>query len=58
MSDYTIIDFETDRLYGFYKDIEVARVVLDILSKTYDTKARFNLIKVEFMDFQMPEVKE
>lgn len=58
MSDYTIIDFETDRLYGFYKDIGVARVVLDSLSKTYDTKTRFNLIKVEFMDFPMPEDSE
>lgn len=58
MSDYTIIDFETDRLYGFYKDIGVARVVLDSLSKTYDTKTRFNLIKVEFMDFQVLEESE
>lgn len=58
MSDYTIIDFETDRLYGFYKDIGVARVVLDSLSKTYDTKTRFNLIKVEFMDFQVLEDSE
>lgn len=33
MSDYTIIDFETDRLYGFYRDIGVARVVLDSLFK-------------------------
>lgn len=49
MSDYTIVDFETDRLYGFYKDIEVARVVLDILSKTYDSQTRFSIIRFEYI---------
>lgn len=50
MTNYAILDIESDAVYGAFSDVTVARVVRDALSAFFDTETRFSLIKYEYID--------
>lgn len=51
---YAILDIETDRLYGCFMDLEIARVVLQALKERYKVTTRFSIIAYEYI----PESKD
>lgn len=50
MSNYAIIDIETDTIYGCYSMLGTAKTVRDALTDFYDQPTRFSIITFEYID--------
>lgn len=49
MSNYAILDIETDTLYGCYSMLEIAKVVKAALDDMYGIETRFSIIRFEYI---------
>ena len=49
MSNYAILDIETDTLYGCYSMLGIAKVVKAALDDMYENEARFSIIRFEYI---------
>lgn len=49
MTNYAIIDIETDTIYGCYSMLGTAKIVKHALSDLYDNPTRFSIISFEYI---------
>lgn len=51
MSNYAILDIETDTLYGTFTNLGTVQVVKNALAKFTEEETRFSIIKFEYVTF-------
>lgn len=51
MSNYAILDIETDMLYGTFTNLGTVQVVKNALTKFTENETRFSIIKFEYVTF-------
>ena len=49
MSNYAILDIETDTIYGTYSMLGIAKVVKGALDDYYESQTRFSIIRFEYI---------
>ena len=49
MSNYAILDIETDTLYGTFSLPGIAKVVKAALDDLYESRTRFSIIRFEYI---------
>lgn len=50
MSNYAIMDMESDTIYGCYSMLGTARIVKEALNDLYDNPTRFSIITFEYTE--------
>lgn len=51
MTNYAILDIETDMLYGTFTNLGTVQVVKNALAKFTEEETRFSIIKFEYVRF-------
>ena len=57
MSNYAIIDIETDTICGTYSMLGTAKVVRDALTDFYDSQTRFSIIRFEYITMRAEDLE-
>lgn len=57
MSNYAIIDIETDTICGTYSMLATAKIVRDALTDFYDNQTRFSIIRFEYITMRAEDLE-